>query len=169
MLADLTFFANDNKMVAGLGAAQSSLKTHDAYKMQPSAYSGMQDVIFYDHFMLVFRAALSSDNPCNLAAMSKKELETYYRFLDFENGMYMYGDKSKDGLDIVCPTDPYADVVFCNVGETGCCTYVYAELDMVVQQLDNCLMDELACEATCSVNSGYNECDVNHTWNTCSK
>ena len=136
MLGDLTFFANDNKMVAGLGAAQSSLKTHDAYKLQPSAYSGVKDVIFYDHFMIVFRAALSSDSPCNIAAMSKKELETYYRFLDFENGL---------------PMDPTV------------------ELDMVVQELDDCLMNELACEATCSVNSGYNECDVDHTWNTCSK
>jgi hypothetical protein len=119
--------------------------------------------------MMVFRAALSSDNSCNVTGMSDKELETYYRFLDFQNGMYMYSDKSKDGLNIVCPTNPYDDVVFCDGTETEpCCVYVYSELDMVVEQLDDCLIDILACKESCIVNSDYDECDREHVWNGCS-
>ena len=118
---------------------------------------------------MVFRAALSSSNPCNISRMSVKELETYYRFLDFQNGMYMYSDKSKDGLSIVCPINPYDDVVFCDGTETEpCCVYVYSELDRVVEQLDDCLMDILACNDVCKVDSNYNECDVDHIWNNCS-
>ena len=120
--------------------------------------------------MILFREALSTDSKCAITGMSKKELETYYRFLDYENGVYMYSDKSKDGLNMYCPSDIYEDVQICtDPTVTNCCVYKYSELDMVVKQLDDCLMDELACEATCSVTSGYDGCDVVHTWNTCSK
>jgi len=135
MLNDLGMFSNDNIMVDGLALAQNAFKSHNAYYINPGAKVGELDVIFSDHFMQVFRLALSTDSKCAISAMSKKELEAYYAFIDYQNG-----------------------VVVPNV-----------ELNTVVIALDDCLLEELACEATCVVDSAYDDCTVTHSWNTCTK
>ena len=86
MLADMNFFANDNKIQIGLAQAAQAFGSNSAYELSPGDKPGEQDVIFSDHFMQVFRYALSTDSKCAITAMSDEELSLYYAFIDYENG-----------------------------------------------------------------------------------
>jgi len=87
MLGDMSFFANDNKVQAGLSQAAQAFGSNSAYELTPSARPGVVNIIFSDHFMQIFRYALSTDSKCAIVAMSDEELSVYYAFIDYENGV----------------------------------------------------------------------------------
>lgn len=119
------------------------------YKLYPSTTSRDDKiVVFKQHFIDTFRMVLSNPDDGCILQMSEAERDVYYSYLEYKDGLTVT-DKESPLLD---PEDPLYDATK---------VYIGAEMLIVVEELDNCLVNEIACKTSSYLDQCFS---IEHTW-----